>query len=137
MADPTNVINPGLVNVADEAYDGLPVDFRASNKFVLPASASPNNVAGDLSGNTEPIVVDQEITVTPSTSSGPSVAADSSGNTKPVLLDQEITVGPSQNAGTDINGGTFSPLSPNVLNTQQNSVVGQTFGSGTPTNVFP
>jgi acyl dehydratase len=132
MADPTNVVNPGLTNVADEAYDGLPIQVPAIGS--TPASASSENKKGN-NGNERPIVVDQEIIVGPSTNAGPVVAADASGNTKPVTVDQEITTGPSQNGGKAVDGGVFSPLSPNVTNTQQNTVVGQTYGNGTVTNV--
>jgi hypothetical protein len=39
MPDPTNVVNPGLTNVADEAYDGFP----STNS---PSSTTPSSNAG-------------------------------------------------------------------------------------------
>ncbi len=134
MSDPTNVVNPGLVNVSDEGYDGFPSDVRASNGQVVPVNISPNNVVG-ATGNTQAIVVDQEIVVGPSQSAGPTLLGGGSSVTKTVV-DQEIQVGPSYNPGPLVQGGTFSPLSPNVQTTTQNTVVNQTYGTGTPSNVF-
>ena len=133
MSDPTNVVNPGLTNVADEAYDGFPADFRASNGVTQPVSISPNNEI-KRGGNERPFVVDQEIVVGPSQSAGPTVLGGDS-SVKLTSVDQEIVVGPSQSAGPTISGGTFSPQSPNVQNTTQNSVVGQTYGNGQVKNV--
>ena len=133
MSDPTNVVNPGLVNVADEAYDGFPADFRASNGVTQPVTISPNNKIEE-GGNKRPFVVDQEIIVGPSQSAGPSLDGGAS-SAKLTTIDQEIVVGPSQNSGGSIDGGTFSPTSPNVQNTTQNTVVNQVYGTGSPINV--
>jgi hypothetical protein len=99
-----NVVNPGLVNVADQA-DG-------------------------------PVVVDQEIKVTrPSSNSGPTRQGITYAD-GPVVVDQEVTVTPAMTAVRTVEGGTSSPLSPNTVNTTQNNVVGQVYGTGTPANVF-
>ena len=71
-----HVVNPGLVNVADQA-DGLP------------------------------------------------------------SVDQEVTVTPPMTAQRSVDGGEFSPEGPNVLNTTQNNVAGQVYGTGRPINVYP
>jgi hypothetical protein len=131
MADPTNVVNPGSVNVADEAFDGLPSQVPQIGS--TPASASPTNV--QATGPLAPVVVDQEILVGPTQVHRLNLDGGV-GGTPATTIDQEILVGPAQTAGANVNGGTFSPQSPNTQNTSQNNVVGQVFGSGTPTNVF-
>jgi len=140
MANPQDVYTPGSTRAADEAFDSLPANVQASNNpnQTTPANASPNNVVTNINGpgSLQPFVVDQEILVGPAQTAGTNIPGDASGNTKPVKVDQEIGVGPSQNAGTLVQGGTFSPQSANTQNTTQNSVVGQTYGTGTPSNVF-
>jgi hypothetical protein len=99
-----NVVNPGSVNVADQA-DG-------------------------------PVVVDQEIKVTsPSTNSGPTVRGLTYADGE-LSVDQPVTVSPAMTAGRNVEGGTASPLSPNVTNSTQNNVAGQVYGTGSPANVF-
>jgi hypothetical protein len=91
------------------------------------------NVAAQGDGRT---VVDQEIRVTsPSTNSGPTARGLTYAD-GPVVVDQEVTVTPAMTAVRTVEGGTSSPLSPHVVNTTQNNVVGQVYGSGTPANVF-
>lgn len=133
MADPTNVVNPGLTNVADEAYDGLAAqvpDFKT-----VPVIASPNNKIEE-GGNKRPFVVDQEITVGPSTNPGPLVPADASGNTKTTKIDQEISVGPSTNAGPITQGGDFKPGNSDIRDKSGDRIADQVYGTGTPKNVF-
>jgi hypothetical protein len=132
MAD---VTNPGVVNVANEAYDGLAVDVAASSLVNQPVSISPNNKI-EMGGDKRPVTVEQPVIVGTSQNAGPVVPADASGNTRPIATDQDITVGPAQTAQTSVDGGTFSPQSPNTINTNQNTVVGQTYGTGVPANVF-
>ena len=120
MQNPENVTNPGLVNVADQG-DGL----------------TP---------------VDQPVTVGPSYNPGPLVQAGAEGfGLGEASPDQPVTVGPSQNSAASItaashsgevvepgltNGGTYSPLTPDVVNTTENTVVNQIYGVGRPANVF-
>jgi len=59
MAD---VTNPGLVNVADEAFGGLPNPDQAV-KITSPASASEVNLRGGDGDEKGLIVVDQPVTV--------------------------------------------------------------------------
>lgn len=136
MADPTNVVNPGSVNVADEAYDGLPSQVPPIGS--TPASASVTNVTGAGGNQHRPFSVDQEILIGPSQNGGANADGDDPSQVKLVAsaVNQPVLVGPAQTAGTSVDGGTFSPQSPNTQNTTQNNVVGQVFGSGTPTNVF-
>jgi hypothetical protein len=125
--------NPDLVDVADEAFGaGLPTQVPP---FIsIPVIVSPNNADGGV-GNTRPTVIDQEILVGPTQVHRLNLNGGDSSVTK-VVVDQEIQVGPAQTAGTNVNGGTFNPANANVTNTQQNNVVGQTYGTGTPANVF-
>ena len=118
--NPQNTTNPGLVNVADEG------DGRLS--------------------------VDQPVTTGPSTNPGPLVQADAEGfGTGDADPDQPVTVGPSQNSAASIvdvnfpgkiveagitNAGSSSPVSPDTINTTENTVVNQIYGQGNPQNVF-
>jgi len=52
-------------------------------------------------------------------------------------VDQEVTVTPPMTAQRSVDGGEFSPEGPNVLNTTQNNVAGQVYGTGRPINVYP
>lgn len=52
------------------------------------------------------------------------------------IVDQPVTTGPAQTAGTTVQAGTYSPQSPNTLDTTENTVVGQRYGVGDPVNVF-
>ncbi len=116
--NPETSTNPGVVNVADQG-DGL-------------------------------VVVDQPVTTGPGTNPGPLVAVAPEGD-GPTSVDQPVSVGPSQSsassatassqAGESVepgvtNAGTYSPQSPNTINTTPNTVVNQIYGQGNPTNVF-
>jgi hypothetical protein len=118
MQNPQDSTNPDLVNVADQG-DGL-------------------------------TVVDQPVTVGPSTNPGPLVNAGDQGD-DPLSVDQPVSVGPSQSSASSqeatsspgesvepgvTNAGTYSPQSPDTINTTQNTVVDQIYGQGTPQNVF-
>ena len=98
-----NVVNPGLVNVADQA-DGL-------------------------------VVVDQAVTTSPSTNAGPTEQGLTYADGE-VSVEQPVTVTPPMTAQRTVEGGTYSPLTPSVVNTTENNVVNQTYGTGTPLNVF-
>jgi len=52
-------------------------------------------------------------------------------------VDQEITVTAPMTAQRSVDGGASSPEGPNVINTTQNNVAGQVYGTGTPVNVYP
>lgn len=118
--NPQDVTNPGSVNVADEG-DGL-------------------------------LSVDQPVTTGPSTNPGPLVQAGDEGfGLGDADPNQPVTVGPSQNsAASDVainfpgeivepgvtNAGTSSPVSPDTINTTENTVVNQIYGQGNPQNIF-
>ena len=115
MADIT-VTNPGSVNADSQAFDGL----ASQNPSIgsSPASTGPNNADGDDPSPVKPI----------------SSSLATSGT--PTDTNQTVDVTPQQTPVASVNGGTFSPQSANVVNTTQNSVVGQQFGTGVPINVF-
>ena len=154
MAD-INVVNPGLVNVADQA-DGLTVVDQQITVGPSTNSGPVVQAADQADGRT---VIDQQITVGPSTNSGPIVQAADQGDGLTVV-DQPVTItpamtaqrnvdggfqgpsgdvaantSPSQNSGPDINGGTYQPGGV-PTDTQQNTIVGQIYGVGQPTNVY-
>lgn len=128
-----NVVNPGLVNVADQGDGRVAVD-----QAVSAASPSTNSgpTARGLAHADGPVVVDQPVTVSsPSTNSGPTARGLEYAD-GPVVVDQEVKVTPPMTAGRTVEGGTFSPAGPNVANVTQNNVAGQVFGTGTPRDVF-
>lgn len=156
MALPLNNTNPDLVDVADQGYDGLPSQVPPIGS--TPASISPTNADGGGSSVDGPISSsiatsggptdgNQTIDVAPtqvhrlnldgggSSVDGPisSSVATSGG---PTDANQTVDITPPQTAQTNVNGGTFSPQSPNTSNTTQNNIAGQTYGTGTPRNVF-
>jgi len=83
------------------------------------------------------LVVDQPVTTGTSTNSGELSqgisAAPGTGSASP---NQPVTVGTPQVANDTVQGGTYSPTSPNVDDTTENTVVHQVYGTGSPTNVF-
>jgi hypothetical protein len=127
-----NVVNPGLVNVADQA-DG-PVVVDQEIKVTRPSSNSGPTAQGIAYAN-GPTSADQAVKVSPSTNAGPTVRGLTYAD-GPVVVDQEVTVTPAMTAVRTVEGGTSSPLSPRTINTTQNNVVGQVYGTGTPANVF-
>ena len=138
MALPANVTDPGMVNVEDQAFNGLPVQVPP---FVqIPATTSPNNALGSTALPTGIGVSAQApaFVQTPATTGPNQADGDDPSQVRPVeqAVNQPIQVGLPQVAGTTIQGGTASPLSANVITTTQNNVAGQRYGTGTPANVF-
>jgi len=138
MALPIDVTDPGMVNVENQAFNGLPVQVPP---FIqIPATASPNNVDGDDSKPPGLGVAEQAppFIQIPATT-GPN-HADGDDPSQVMLVaqavNQPIQVGLPQVAGTTVQGGSASPLSVNVITTTQNNVAGQRYGTGTPANVF-
>ena len=137
--------NPGpLVSAANKG--GQP-----ANSQTVGPSSNPGprvNVADQGDGETS---VDQAVEVGPSSNPGPLVSADAEGLVEPLSVDQAVEVGPSQNSATSktasnmpgeivepgvTNAGTYSPQNAKVANVTQNNVVGQTYGTGTPKDVY-
>ena len=133
------VTDPGVVNVESQAFNGFPTQVPPIGS--TPASASATNLDGDDASpirNQQADVRASSGQVTPASTSPNNADGDDPSQVKPVAqaANQPVTVGPAQTAGTNVNGGTYSPTSPNVLTTQQNTVVGQQYGTGVPRNVF-
>ena len=128
--------NPGTVTVANQAFGvGLAVSiFQTDVEF--PVSISPNNVDGDDSGNTRPVVVNQTITTLDTGSLAVSVDGDDSGNTRPIVINQPITTLATGSPATTINGGSASPLVTGISVTQDR-IASQIYGVGPPINVYP
>ena len=137
MADPTNVVNPGSVNVADEAYDGFPTQVPAIGS--VPASiAADNRIIFGTSG-LRPVVVDQEILVGPSQNGGAPADGDDPSQVKLVAsaVNQPVVVGPSQNPGPTTSGDSFKPGNANIKDVSRDRIADQVYGTGTPINVYP
>lgn len=125
------VTNPGLVNVADEGYDGLASNVPPFKS--IPVMISPNNVDGDASSEKR-LSVDQPVTVSPAMTAQRNVDGDASSE-KPLSVDQPVTVHVPGEPLLTIQGGTFSPIH-NPKDVIANNVVGQVFGNEFPKNVF-
>ena len=92
------------------------------------------NVANQGDGRT---VVDQQVLVGPSQNPGPLVQSGSvAPGIGPEAPDQPVTVTPAMTAQRTVEGGTYSPQSPDTIDTTENTVVNQIYGTGNPTNVF-
>jgi hypothetical protein len=90
----SNVVNPGLVNVADQS-DGE-------------------------------ILVNQSIVVSkPSSNSGPITQGGNLAPGRGVAATDPSDVTPAMTAQRNVNGGTASPVSPNTINTTQNTAINQ------------
>lgn len=131
----TDVTNPGLVNVAGQAFDGLPSNAQASNGVRVPANASVNNVSGAITAE-KPLSVDQPVTVTPPMTSQRNVDGDDESSVLPLSVNQPVTVQVPGRALDTIQGGSAGAVSLNVITTTQNTVVNQIYGVGTPANVY-
>ena len=107
MQNPEEVVNPGLVDVADQGDGPLSVD--------QPVTKGPSSNPGPL---------------VPATDQAPGLGADDP--------DQPVTVSvPATTALLPtVAGGTFSPQSPDTIDTTENTVVDQTYGLPNPANVF-
>jgi len=144
--NPQDVTNPGSVNVADQG-DGLTVIDQpvGTGPGTNPGPTVPVANQGD-----GPLSVDQPVGTGPGTNPGPVVQAAAAGD-GPTSVDQPVSVGPSQNPATAnvassgpgvivepgvTNAGTYSPQSPDTENVIANNVINQTYGQGTPKNVF-
>ena len=122
MSDPTNVVNPGLVNVADQA-DGLivveqPITIERPSQNSGPTSRGLEFADGM-------VLVEQPVTVGPSQSSGPT---EKGGDLAPglgVAMPSPSTRSDPMTAQETIEGGTASPTSANSINTTENTVAGQ------------
>jgi hypothetical protein len=83
-----------------------------------------------------PTSVDQCVTVDPSQVGAATVAGTGAGPQVGVALDEAVTVTPPMTARRDVDGGLESPTSGNCINTTEDTVVNQTYGAGSPANVY-
>ena len=104
--NPDNVVNPGLVDVADQG-DGL-------------------------------VSVDQPVVKSPSSNPGPLVpASDEAPGTGTDDPNQPVTTSAPATTGLrTVAGGTYSPQSPNTIDTTENTVIDQVYGSPNPPDVY-
>lgn len=135
--NPATTTNPGSTNVADEAFGVGPVSPNQPIK--TGPSTNPGPVVAGLSSRPGLGVPASRQTVQtgPSTNPGPLTQA---GSYAPGLgvdsPDQPVKITPAMTAQNTVQGGTASPTKKNLITTTQNTVVGQVYGTGRPTNVF-
>ena len=122
MSDIT-VTNPGLVNVADQA-DGL-ISVDQTRSVVRPSTNSgPTSQGASLApGKGASLLSPSD--VTPAMTAQRSVAAADEGFGKGSAAESPSNVTPPMTARRTVEGGTASPVSPNVENTTPNTVIGQ------------
>lgn len=127
----SSIVNPGLVNVADQAQ--FPV--AVNQAVVTGPSTNPGSMIQAAGQGSRPVAVEQPVRVGPSTNPGAVVQgaeyAPGLGITGPAG-----SVTPAMTSGGTVQGGSASQVSPSVVSTNQNTVIGQQYGSGTPANVY-
>jgi hypothetical protein len=82
------------------------------------------------------VSVDQPVTTGPSTNPGPVVQSSGRAPGAGVPSSQTVGTGPSQTADLTVQAGTYSPQSPNTVNTTEDTVINQIYGQGAPINVY-
>ena len=137
MSSPSDVTNPGSVNAGSESFGLDPI---APNQPVRTGpSTNPGPTVSGLASapGRGPSSPNQPVTVSPSSNAGPITQG---GSYKPGLGDvdvnQPVTVGPSQNSGVLVAADVASPTKPDCINTIENNVVDQVYGTGSPTNIY-
>lgn len=129
--------DPGLVQVADQAFDGLAVqvpdgiDIPASTPVLVVDADLGNPVIGDISPN-------QPVTVTPQTT--PVLVLDGDDGKPgigPIEPNQPVIVEETNVSLVQTQGGDFDPIHGQVEEVITNNVVQQVYGGpGLPANVF-
>jgi len=127
----TNVVNPGTVNVADQAQ----APFSINQTVTVGPSTDSGPVVQVVGQSGRPSTVEQAIKVGPSSNPGPvSQAAVLAPGTGVTNAASRVT--PPMTAGLTVQAGLASPTSVHVVNTALNTTAGQVYGSGSPTNVY-
>lgn len=129
--------DPGLVQVADQAFDGLAVqvpdgiDIPASTPVLVVDADLGNPVIGDISPN-------QPVTVTPQTTPvDVRDGDDGKPGIGPAFPDQPVIVEDTNVSLVQTQGGDFDPIHGQVEEVITNNVVQQVYGGpGLPANVF-
>ncbi len=127
----TNVVNPGLVNVADQAQ----APFAINQTIAVGPSTDAGPTVSVVGQAGRPTVIEQPISVGPSGNAGEisQAAGYVPGYGAPNAASQ---VTPPMTAGLTVQAGLASPVSSNTINTTANTAVSQVFGSGSPSNVY-
>lgn len=119
----SNIVNPGVVNVADQAQ----APFSINQTITVGPSTDAGPVIQAAGQGGRPSVVEQEIKVGPSGNSGPvSQAAGYAPGSG--VANGTGTVTPAMTAGRQVNADLPSPTSAHVISTNPNTVIGQTYG---------
>ena len=130
----SDVTNPGVVNVADEAYDGLPINVPAFDQ--VPASSSVNNVnAGSAVAGTGTAATSPDFRTVPVQHS-PNNLDGGGSSVGPLSADQAVLVSSPGPGMTTVQGDKFKPGNDQLIDVVANNVAGQVYGTGTPANVF-
>lgn len=135
MSNPLEVTNPGVVNVANEGYDGLPAEVPSFKQ--VPASAAVDNERGEVS-QVDPLSVDQPVTKQVPASIALLNIDGGASSEKPISVDQPVTVSVPGEPLLLVQAGSDSQVKKSIT-VQQNSavnVVNQTYGNGQVANVF-
>ena len=121
MSD-TNVVNPGLVNEADQSDGETKLDQAVT---VSKPSYNAGPTEQGLTFADGVVKVNQPVTVSPSTNAGPLTQGGDLAPGHGVAATDPSDVTPAMTAQRSVDGGTFSPTSPNTINTTQDTVVTQ------------
>ena len=130
----SDVTNPGVVTVADEAYDGLPINVPAFDQ--VPASTSPNNVnagsavAGKGTADNSPGFSTVPVQHSPNNTDG------GGSSVGPLSADQAVLVSTPGVSLNNVPGANYKPGNATLTDVTANNVAGQVYGTGTPANVF-
>ena len=121
MSD-TNIVNPGSVNVADQSDGEILV-----NQAITVSTPSQNSgpTARGITFADGVVRKDQAVTVSPSSNSGPITQGGDLAPGRGAAATSPSDVTPAMTAQRSVNGGTSSPISPNTINTSQDTVVSQ------------
>ena len=134
MSD-TNVVNPGLVNVADQSDGEILVNQAIT--ISKPSSNSGPTALG-ITFADRMVKKNQAVTVSPSTNSGPITQGGDLAPGRGVAATDPSDVTPAMTAQRSVDGGTASPTSPNTIDTTQNTAISQDVQQFNRTiNVFP
>jgi hypothetical protein len=118
-----NIVNPGLVNVADQA-DGL-ISVDQTKIVTRPSTNSGPITQGATLAPGKGTALLSPSDVTPAMTAQRSVAAADEGFGVGVTTDSPSDVTPPMTAQRTVEGGTDSPVKPDTINTTPNTVCGQ------------
>ena len=118
----SDVTNPGLVNVADQSDGEIKINQTIS---VSKPSSNSGPTSQGIAFADKMVKVDQPVTVTPPSNSGPITQGGDLAPGRGVASTDPSDVTPAMTAQRSVDGGTASPVSPNTINTTQDTVVTQ------------